>query len=216
MSLTAKSTNTETEPVPEGVHVGCCYLVSDLGHQLSEKYGTEKRAVVIGFELPEIRITVERDGQPKDLPRAASRRFTLSLGEKAELRKFLQSWRGKSFTEQELQGFDLKNLLGAPALVQIVHEHKPDGRTVARIASVMALPKGTPRPKPENEPQWFSFEECDPTKPFTFPANLPEWIVKTLEQSREWKERSAAASAPASTPAPAAVDAVEDEEPLPF
>jgi hypothetical protein len=46
----------------------------------------------------------------------------LSLGEKANLTKYLTSWRGKPFTAEELKGFDLERLVNAPALIQVAHK----------------------------------------------------------------------------------------------
>ena len=39
-----------------------------------------------------------------------ARVYTLCLHERAALRKDLESWRGRKFTEQELDGFDLEKL----------------------------------------------------------------------------------------------------------
>lgn len=54
--------------------------------------------------------TIEINGE--QMPRLVSKEFTLSLNEKSKLRQALQSWRGKAFTAEELQGFDLRKVLG--------------------------------------------------------------------------------------------------------
>lgn len=69
------------------------------------------------------------------------RRFTVSLNEKANLRKFLEQWRGKPFTADELKGFDTENLIGVNALIQIAHVTKGD-KTYDNITSIMGLPRG--------------------------------------------------------------------------
>lgn len=79
-------------------------------------------------------------------PFTVRKRYTLSLHEKAALRKDLESWRGRAFTEQELQGFDLENLLKVPALLNIIHNQK-DGSTFANVASIMRLPKTMQAPE---------------------------------------------------------------------
>ncbi|MHA1379626.1 MAG: hypothetical protein ACTSRG_14730 [Candidatus Helarchaeota archaeon] len=45
----------------------------------------------------------------------------MSLHAKATMRKFLESWRGKKFTKEELEGFDLQKILGKPCQLQIIH-----------------------------------------------------------------------------------------------
>jgi hypothetical protein len=48
------------------------------------------------------------------------------LFEAATLRKDLESWRGKSFTEEELAGFDMDNLIGCTAKIEIGLTKKSD------------------------------------------------------------------------------------------
>jgi len=49
-----------------------------------------------------------------------SKRYTMSLGEQSTLRKDLESWRGKKFTPEELQGFDLN------ACIDFIFEKAPE------------------------------------------------------------------------------------------
>ncbi len=52
--------------------------------------------------------------------------YTASLFEAAALRKDLESWRGKSFSEQELKGFDITNLIGCTARIEVGHTAPTD------------------------------------------------------------------------------------------
>ena len=72
--------------------------------------------------------------------------YTLSLHEKSNLRKDLESWRGKTFTEEELKGFDLERLINVPALVNVIHVKSNDGKTRSRLSSIMGLPKAMEAP----------------------------------------------------------------------
>jgi len=201
MSLTAKEkSGAEIEPIPAGVYVAVCYGLIDLGTHHNPVFGNDARKVLIQWELPDVRGEFERDGAKVNLPRAISRRYTLSLSEKANLRRDLESWRGRKFAAKELAGFDLRALLGAACQLQIVHETSKEGRTYATIAAIMALPKGTPRPKPENPLLFFSFEEAG-EKP-VLPPGLPEWVSKIVAESREWREAMTGKPAPVSAPAP--------------
>ena len=118
-----------------------------------------------------------------NLPRTVSSMFTLSLGKKAKLRPMLESWRGRPFTEAELEGFDLKNVLGANALLNIIHTKKGD-KTYANISTVSPLMKGTPKKTPELPQIFFSLAECGDR--IVVPNSLPEWIKAKLMLSEEY------------------------------
>lgn len=126
----------ERELVPEGQYVGVCVDVVDLGMVESEWQGETKvqHKCRVVFELGESKA----DGSRHTI----SERFTASLHEKAALRKFLQSWRGKPFTAEELKGFDTESLIGVNAILQVVHNTKGD-RTFDNIDTVMRPVKGT-------------------------------------------------------------------------
>ncbi len=161
-------------PIPEDLHLAICYGIWDIGTQFSEKYGKSIHKVIIVWEIPGCR--GEFDG--KNLPRAISKRYTLSLHKKADLRKDLESWKGKKFTDEELKGFDIKKLLGVPCQIQVLHA-KVDDKIYANIAAITKAPTGT-NIKPENPLKFFSFEEGN-----TVPDGTPEWIMALIKQSEE-------------------------------
>jgi hypothetical protein len=137
--IIARNEGGSFTPAPEGQHRAVCCDVVDLGMVTSQWEGQTRTAhkVRLVFQIDE----PMDDGRPF----MVSQQFTLSLHEKAALRKFLEGWRGVAFTAQELAGFDVETLLGANALLQIIHAHKPDGKTFANINAVMRLPKGMPK-----------------------------------------------------------------------
>lgn len=213
MSLIAKEkTGLNIEPIDAGVYVAVCYGLIDLGTHHNPLFGNEAHKILVQWEIPEVRGEFEREGQKVSLPRAISKRFTLSLSEKANLRKDLESWRGRKFTAQELAGFDLRALVGAACQLQIVHETNKEGRTFATIAAIMALPKGTPRPQPENTPVFFSFEEAG-ERP-VLPSGIPEWVGKIIMESKEWQASRVGTFEP--TPTAARSAAVEETADVPF
>ena len=86
--------------VPQGVHIGRCYSLIDLGTQVSDgQYGLkEQHKIRIGWEL----FGEDEDGQPltvdvdgKQMPMTISKSYTVSLHEKSNLRKELAAWRGR-------------------------------------------------------------------------------------------------------------------------
>lgn len=183
MGLTAKKPEGGNfEPVSQGLHQAVCYSLYDLGTQFQEKFGKLVHKVLIGWEIPEERIEIEKNGEKKNLPRAISKEYTLSLHEKADLRKALESWRGKAFTEQELEGFELTKLLGANCMVQVIHKPRAGKTPRADVSNVVQLPKGMAKKTLENPTQYFSFEEHQTN----IPEMAPDWIKDKIKSSEEW------------------------------
>lgn len=123
------------EAVPAGSHISRCVGLVVIGDVTSfnkiKGQNETKPKVSLEFELPEI--THEYDG--KEEPRIISRRYNLTLHENSALFADLCSWRGKKFTAEELKGFDLRNILGAPAMLNVTHETR-DGKEYANIANI--------------------------------------------------------------------------------
>ena len=149
MPCIAKNTSggSDFKPIPEGLHPAICNLVVDLGIQKTTYLREEKEThqVYVRWELPYQRIEFEKDGEPKEGPMVLGEVYTMSLHEKANLRQHLESWRGKKFTEAELDGFDLFTLLGVGCQITVVHKHNND-RTYQNIASIVAWPSQTAKP----------------------------------------------------------------------
>lgn len=173
MSLLAKQNGDgkEFERCPEGNHVAICYMVCDLGmHESSYQGKTKlKRKVRIAFELPN---ELMEDGKPFSV----SGEYTLSLDKKSNLRPILESWRGKQFSEDELKGFDLFNVLGHGCMVNVVHSNANE-KTYVNVASVARLPKGMTTDLPVNKIIKFSLEGGENITPYN---ELPEWLQKRI------------------------------------
>ena len=77
----------------------------------------------------------------------------------ANVRKDLESWRGKPFTSDEIDhGFDVEILYGVNCLIGVKHTEK-SGKTYANVSAILPLAKGmeklTPvRTKDEEAPKW--------------------------------------------------------------
>lgn len=142
------------EQPPVGTHVARCVKIIDIGTQKSEYQGQAniRRQCIIGWELPNELIS---EGDYAGKPFTVSRFYTCSLSEKANLRKDLANWRGRDFTEQELQGFESKNILGKPCMLSLT----PNDKGKVRVTGVMALPKGTQVPPQVNDTVFFSLDE---------------------------------------------------------
>lgn len=180
--VNSKGEGSKFPPISEGAQRAVCYAVVDIGEQkvVFEKNERSVDQVVIIWELPDE--VVETDDGP--IVRTISKTYTKSLHEKSALYKDLRSWRGKEFTQEELDAFDLKNIIGAPCLLNIVHKKKGDN-VYANIASIMALPKGMERPKLTREPLIFDMDEATEEDV----GKLPEWLQRKVKDSLTWKER---------------------------
>ncbi len=196
------------DPVAQGVHMAIAIGIFDLGTQHNETYDKMVHKILIMWELPDERIEIEKDGEKRNLPKATSRTYTLSLHEKAALRKDLEAWRGRSFTKEELEGFDIFKILGHGCQIQIIHKVVGD-KTYANIASIMALPKDTKMDKPENELRQYSIEDNG----LNIPENIPGWIKDLIKKSEEYKGLAQSGITAEEEPP---IEAYEDPERVPF
>jgi hypothetical protein len=123
------------EPEP-GTYTAVCSTLIDIGTQTNEYDGEKKVAhkIIIGWTLDEHKT----DGKPFKV----SSFYTLSLHEKANLRKHLEAWRGVAFTPEELKGFEMRNILGKSCMLTLVKNDK--GKT--KVAGVSKMPKGLTSP----------------------------------------------------------------------
>ena len=139
MPIYTRSSGAVYKPAPSGVHPAVCVDVVDLGQVKVEYAGKsrEQYKIKIVWQIDELR----DDGKPY----TCSKRYTNSLHEKAALRKDLESWRGKAFTQDELAQFDLEALLSCGCLINVIHNTK-EGSTYANVTGVMRLPKGMQAP----------------------------------------------------------------------
>lgn len=128
--------------VPPGCHFAICNMVVDMGLQLSDYQGKSKtqHKVYLRWEVPDERVTYQKDGEDIEGPCSIGATYTLSLSEKANLRKVLENWRGVPFTEEELLGFDITVLAGKCCQIMVTHKTS-QGKTYANITGVMGISK---------------------------------------------------------------------------
>ena len=181
MSLTVNANGgTNLPPVAEGTHLAVCNMLVDLGLQTSEVYKNTSRKVLIGWEIPGETIKTE-DGEH---PRTLSKRYTASLNESANLRQDLAAWRGRDFTSEELDAFDLRNIIGKSCLLNVIHKES-NGKTYANISSIMALPKGMEKGVLSGKPTVFDLD----SDPLSAVEELPKWIADIVIKSQTYQEK---------------------------
>lgn len=180
---TTNQTKKSIEIIPAGSYAARCYSMIHIG-TIEETFNgeaKERNKVRITWELPTEMITFNEERGEQ--PRVIAKEFTLSLHEKSTLRAFLESWRGKSFTDKEAQSFDVTNLLGVPCMLSITHKTATNGNTYANISSVSMLPKGMDCPELINERQELTYDNF---KQELF-ESLPDFIKEKMIISKEYQ-----------------------------
>lgn len=175
------------EIASSGTHLGRCYRIVDIGTSRYEKFNKYIRKIIILFELSNLKM---KDGKPF----IVSLFCTLSLNRKSTLRKLLEQWRGKSFTDEEAESFDLMKLLSIPAQINIIHREK-NGETYANIEAILPAVNMN-CPQAVNEVFGFSLQDYTDE---SF-GKLSEKLQKKIMASKEWqsgsvKEKGSAAEA---------------------
>jgi hypothetical protein len=161
MGIYAEKKEGEFQSVKPGTYMARCYRMIEIGTIKEDYNGQEKmlQKVMVSWELPTEKAIL--DQAKGEEPFAVSKTYTLSMNEKANLRKDLESWRGKGFTEEEAVRFDLTALLGKPCLVAIIQQPSKSnpGKSYTVISSIMPLMKGMECPAQINPTKVLSYEE---------------------------------------------------------
>lgn len=180
-----KKESNDFVQVEPGTYVARCYSMIEIGTIETEFNEEKKKAhqVNITWELPtEVAVFKEENGLE---PFVVSKTYRLSMHEKATLRKDLESWRGKGYTEPEAQRFDVTKLLGQPCILSIIHEpSKTDpNKNYVRISSISKLMKGQECPPQINQTRLLSFEDWNEE----LFESLPEWLQDKIKSSDEYR-----------------------------
>ena len=177
-------TQKDFKIAPAGLHMARLYSIIDLGHQSVEWSGETKimHKVVLTFELH----GDDNEGKPlktdDNKPLIVSKRYTVSLGDQATLRKDLESWANKKMSASDRVNFDLKNLLDKFCMVNI--SHSEDGK-YANIAGISPIPSALKNAVPNgiNPINHFWLHDYDQAK---FDA-LPKYYREKIMESSEYR-----------------------------
>lgn len=180
MSMIASDNGGQVIPKLEGgVYTAISSAIVDLGLQTSDKFQKTQRKFMMIWNI--VGEEVEVNGEK--LPRTITKEYSFSLNEKSTLRKDLQAWRGKIFTDEELRGFNLINILNKACQLQIILEEK-NGKQYNNIASIMALPKGTTIEQLKNT---YHFDIEDESTYMNW-SNIPNWIQEKIKKADNYVE----------------------------
>jgi hypothetical protein len=187
-----------------GIYAGTCYQIVDMGtrDQVYNGETSKKTQVIITFEVTEALDPNTNDVKMEDgRPFAVSGTYTASLFEQAKLHQHLVSWRGKAFTEEELQGFDITKLLGCTARIEVTHtKPTPDGKGGGnpKIHNLQRPDGGIKVIDTENKTRSFDLDvfcnfKKDPATPGGKDMSdmfdtFPDWQKRDIEDSYEYKK----------------------------
>jgi hypothetical protein len=131
-----------------------------------------KRKIAMRFEL-------HGDTQLPDGRRCPLARPSPCLpAPRARYEPFMEGWRGKSFTDNEFEAFDLRNMLGKPAIITVVEDG--EYRVINGCSRLLA---GMQAPAQVNPSLFFSLDEYDPA---VF-DKLSDKVKELIQKSPEWK-----------------------------
>lgn len=202
------------EPLAADNYAALCYQFIYLGHTPDNfNEGKKKDSFILGFEIPDERRSF-KEGEPEEAYKV-NQEFTNSLNSKSNLRKFLEAWRGIAFTPEELKGFNLLKLIGAPCMLNIIHKEgtgEKAGKKYLKIGSIAKLAKNMVKPQPFTPVQILTYQNWNEE----IFASLPEYIQAKIKSSDEYQQMKGILPAPkpAAVPKPVAVGVGEDD--LPF
>ncbi len=221
--MIVKNTGSNYEAPPAGTHVARCISLIGIGTREKEWQGQKRLAseIVVIWELP-----FETDSEGK--PFTISAFYTRSLADKANLRHALKNWRGRDFTPDELQAFEMKNVLDKGC--QVVCTENDKGKVY--VTSVAGMPKGVVLPDRVNDLRYFDAEEWDAEgfellsdgmkklcqESFEYAEMQNGEILDSNERFLLWKESQKAPQMTGQPQTKAAPSGVDDDDPdsIPF
>ena len=216
MSFIVESNGGEREICPAGNHLARCYRIVDLGTQKKEFKGTIKflHEITLYWEIH----GADDNGKPMKMkdgrPYGIFKNYTLSWASLANLRIDLQAWRGKPFTEEEMRRFDLKTILNAWCMLNVIQNTATNGSVYANIKGITPVPsmiKQAGLPAAVNPNEIFQLDSPNMEMFEKFHDKLKEKIM----QSPEWQRLQGKTPAPQATSAKPAVDE-DDLSDIPF
>jgi len=181
MAIIAENKGSDFVLIPSGNHIARCYGMVQIGTV------KEETGIYAGKETHKVRISWETPHETHDFgkglqPFSVHKEFTLSMHEKATLRKYLESWRGKAFTETEAEAFDITKLIGKPCMINVIHKTSGKGNSYADISSIATLPKGLECPNQINQTVELSFDNWNQN---VFDS-LPDFLKDKIKSSKEY------------------------------
>ncbi|MHA1972995.1 MAG: phage replication initiation protein, NGO0469 family [Candidatus Hodarchaeales archaeon] len=172
MAIVGKESNgKDFEQLPAGTYNAICIAVHDLGMQENTYKGETKvsRKIILQFEVG------KKDSEGRAF--MINEFYTLSLGDRANLRKLLNSWISAEIKGVDLQedGYDVEKLVGkAGMLTAIEKTNQSTGKVRTVVGSMSPLMDGM-----ESIKQTIKIDKT------------PDWIQKIADQAVKFDDAKA-------------------------
>lgn len=145
-----------------GLQDAVCSKIFDLGKHMNRFTGKLQHKILVVWELDETMKTGKFEGERF----VQHKEYTLSLNEKANLRKDLEGWRGKAIPEEKArEGIDLEKFIGMQCTLTIQHETSKSGTEYAKVVAVAPVTKNAPMLTPQLPADW-----------------CPDWIKQKMDE----------------------------------
>jgi hypothetical protein len=170
------------EPCEQGLHPAVNIGVIGIGEQSFVYKGETKTndKVMLMWEIPSLRRSWEnKEGEQFEGPVTISKEYTNSNDERSHLRRNLKGWRGRDFTDAEMDDFDIKSVLGKTCQLMVIHSNGKGAnaaKTYANVDNILPKKEGTDDLVAEQELVYYDPDEH--TKE-SF-SKLKEWIQKKV------------------------------------
>lgn len=187
MSIRAKRT-PKKELIPQELYVARCVSIIHVG-TVEDEYKDKKKELdkaIVTWELPTY--TKEFKEGEGEKPFLFSIKYTLSMYVKANLRQDVESWRGKGFTNEEAEDFDITVLLGVPCALNMIQKPKADGSGMKNeVTSIIPIPK-VMQPCPPQVNKSFEFN-YDDRFDLAWLEEQADWLKEMIKSTPEYAER---------------------------
>lgn len=173
------------EPIKAGTYLARIYSLIQLGNHQEEVKGKPMmlNKLQLSFELP-MNTKVFKEGTALQ-PLTVHKKYTWSLGQKANLRKVVEAIVGVSLTEKETESFDIESLIGKPCLVAIKEVTSKKGNIYNDISTVSPCMIGQTCPP-----------QVNPSRVLTFSSwnqeifdSLPDFLKDQIMTSEQWESK---------------------------
>ena len=186
MPLIAQQPESRSVILPEGTHIARVYGLIHIG-TVSTPFTDDNGEPVklskirLTFEFPEEMHVFKEGDEAK--PLVLSQEYTLSMGNKSNLRPIVEGIIGTGLSDSEAYNFDHEQLIGKACLVTIKHKESKKGNVYAVIASTAPLMKGQTCKPPINKPKILTYQAWDQE----YFDSLPDFIKDVMKTSTEYQ-----------------------------
>jgi hypothetical protein len=174
------------EKPPAGVHAAVLIGLFDLGtHSRTYSDGKTKRNRKLFFVWE---LTAEADSKGENFVVGCD--FTWSLHDKANLRKFVESWIGEAIPKGGK--IDLDDFLDKPCLITLMNNDLGNNKTVVDVVGIAPPMRGLPVPPASRGVATFLMSDIESQASL---IDLPDWVPRLygreireeIKASEEWR-----------------------------